>query len=147
MAKSSNKVLKLQGFDYLLDEIQRAGGNINNAVDKAVKAGAAELEAELRAQCAAADVPDSITNEIRTKHTRSGNLYKCQVGWEMGEYTPDNLTAGYKALFLNYGTPHRTKHGKIKARGFITAAKKKARRKVKLAQAQALDEIIRGLGK
>lgn len=146
MAKSSNKVLKLQGFDYLLDDIQRAGGNINDAVDKAVKAGAAELEAQLRAECAAADIPDSITSEIRTKHMRSGNLYKCQVGWEMGDYNPDNLSTGYKALFLNYGTPHRTKHGKIKARGFITKAKRKARRKVKLAQAQALDEIIRGLG-
>ena len=145
MARSKS-VLKLEGFDYLLDEIQRAGDNINSAVDKAVKAGAAELEAELRAQCAATDVPDSITREIRTKHTRSGNLYKCSVGWEMGDYNPDNLSAGYKALFLNYGTPHRTKHGKIKARGFITKAKRKARRKVKLAQAAALDEIVRGLG-
>jgi hypothetical protein len=139
------KILKINGFDYLLDDIQRAGGNIDIAIDKAVKAGAAELEAQLRAECQAADIPDSITGEIRTKHTKHGNKHKCSVGWDIGEYNPDNLSTGYKALFLNYGTPHRRKHGKIKARGFITKAKRKARRKVKLAQAAALDEILRGI--
>lgn len=146
MAKSSSSILKLQGFDNLLADIARAGGKVDKAVDAACKAGAAELESRLLAECAADGVPDSVTREIRTIYRSAGNVHKVQCGWEMGEYNPDNLSAGYKALFLNYGTPHRSKHGKVKARGFITRAKRGARLKVKRAQAAALDQILRGLG-
>ena len=73
-------------------------------------------------------------------------MHKVQVGWEMGEYNPQNLSEGFKALFLNFGTPHRSKHGKVKARGFITRAKKKSKKNIKAAQENALNEILRGLG-
>lgn len=144
MAKSSS-ILKLQGFDDMLADIAKAGGKIDRAVETACKAGAAELESRLLAECAADGVPDSVTREIRTNYQSAGNMHKVQCGWEMGEYNPDNLSAGYKALFLNYGTPHRRKHGKVKARGFITRAKRGARAKVKRAQADALDQILRGI--
>lgn len=145
---SSNKILHLRGFDYMLEDIARANGNIDSAVEKACRAGAAELETRLKAECNAANVPASVSVGIRVKFIRANsNLYKVQCGWEMGEYNPQNLNAGYKALFLNYGTPHRKKHGKIKARGFIARAKKGAGRKVKKAQADALNEILKGLSK
>ena len=141
------RMLKLEGFDYMLDEIARAGGNIDSAVEKACKAGAAELEARLRAECSASGVPASVTNGIRIKYRGGANLHKVQCGWEIGDYNPNNLSTGHKALFLNYGTPNRRKHGKVMARGFIARAKRGARKKVKQAQADALDEIIKGLGK
>lgn len=144
MARSKN-ILRLDGFDGLIKEIEKAGGKIDNAVEKASKAGAAELESSLKAECAADGVPASVSGEIRVEYERSGNAHKTRAGWEMGAYNPDNLSAGFKALFLNYGTPNRTKHGKVKARGFITRAKKKSKKKIKAAQQGALDEILKGL--
>lgn len=144
MARKS--VLRLEGFDELLDQINKAGGSIDAATEKACKAGAAELETRLNAECAADGVPDSVTKDIRVKYAGSGNVHKVQVGWEMGEYNPQNLSEGFKALFLNFGTPHRSKHGKVKARGFITRAKKKSKKNIKAAQENALNEILRGLG-
>lgn len=142
---SSKHVLSLKGFEDMLADIERTGKNVDRAAEKALHAGAAEYEKALRAECAAANVPDSITREIETRVEMKNNRYRVSVGWELGEYNPAELSQGYKALFLNYGTPHRKAHGKIKARGFIGAAKKKSKKKIKAAQAAALEEILRGL--
>lgn len=141
----SKHVLSLKGFEDMLADIEHAGKDVDRATRKALLAGAAEYEKNLRAECAAAEMPASITDAIETRTEIQSNRYRVSVGWKMGNYDPSNLSQGYKALFLNYGTPRRKEHGKIKARGFIGAAKKKSKKKIKAAQAAALEEIMRGL--
>ena len=68
-----------------------------------------------------------------------------RVGYKKGLYDPHNLSDGYKVVFLNYGTPRRTRHGKVKARGFISKAKSRAKPKMRKEQEKTLNDILRGL--
>lgn len=138
-------VLSLKGVEGILEEIQKANGKVNEAAEKALKVGAAELEKQIKAEASAANVPSNVTNEVSTEIISTGNQYKCKVGWKLDQYDPQNLSQGYKALFLNYGTPHRTEHGQIVPRGFISRAKSKSKKNIKTAQQTALDEILKEL--
>lgn len=82
----------------------------------------------------------------------------------MGNYDPKNPSAGYKAVFRNYGTVRRTvkdtgehatvggnwktlgtDRGAVTGTGFIATAKDASRPKVKKIQRQKLDDILKGL--
>lgn len=158
--------VNLNGFDALLEQIQKAEGNLDSAALRTVEAGAKIAEDALRTECAASAVPASVTNGISTKITQNGNRTSAHIGWEIGAVDIKNPSAGLKAIFLNYGTPRgrytkaeaavpsnktesgwatTTDRGKIIGRGFIGRAKKKARPKIKKAQEEALREILKGL--
>ena len=139
-------------FSPLLESIKNAGGDVDAAAVAAAKKSADVIAEELRAEAQASNVPASITNEItqNVDVENGGNRISCSVGWKMPQYNPRNPAAGYKAVFLNYGTPQRktskgASRGKIEPRGFIARAKKAATPKVKKAQRKALQEILRGL--
>lgn len=74
--------------------------------------------------------------------TIDGNRYSAAVGYKKGSYDPSAPSDGYKVVFLNYGTPRRTKHGKVAARGFIQKAKKNASKQIKKAQKETLEKIL-----
>lgn len=158
--------LNLKGFEKLLDEIQEAGGNLVKATEEAVTASAEVVESELRSACNNAGVPASITSEIHTTVEWNGNRCSAKVGWDMGSYDPKNPSAGYKAVFLNYGTPKRfvskdklhvnirgrwvtesKDRGAIAPKHFISSAKDAATPKVKKIQKKTLNEILKGLKK
>ena len=106
--------LKLKGFDKLLEEIQRANGDIKAATEQAMNKSVAVVEKELHQHCDAAGVPSSISSAIRADRAQwRGNVCEAEVGWKLGAYDPKNPSQGHKAIFLNYGTPHRKKHGKV----------------------------------
>ena len=153
-------------FAPLLEKIQKAGGDVEEATWEAARKGAKVMYDELYAQANADGVPASVTDSIRFQAERdaSGNRYACKVGWAIGEYDPKNPSVAHKAIFLNYGTPRRTvktdkmhlnidgkwrtvgtDRGYITARGFIGRAKKKARPKIKKTQEEALQKILEGL--
>lgn len=155
-------------FKGLLEEIQRAGGNVEAAAKQAAEECAKVVEAELKAECSADNIPASVTNEIRREVTveSGGNVYEVKAGWEKGEYNPKDPSAAYKAIFLNYGTPKprevekrkrirhafggewvtlRKNRGTLRARGFIGRAQKNAEKKVKKVQKDTLAEILKGL--
>lgn len=138
--------LKLEGFDDLLNQIEKASGNAQNAAMQATRESAGVVNETLKAQMSSAGVdgrliaampPPSVENDF-------GKI-TAHVGYKKGAYDPKNPSDGYKVVFLNYGTPHRTKHGKVKARGFIAKAKRAAKLKVKKVQEQALKDILKGL--
>ena len=94
------------------------------------------------------DVPADLINRMPSpKIEKEANRIVARVGYEKGSYDPKNLSDGFKIIFLNYGTPKRTKHGKITARGFIARAKKKAATKIKKQQEDTLNDILGGLKK
>lgn len=138
--------LQLDGFDDLLSKIEKAGGSIDTAAETCLKNSAAIMEAELKAQMNKADVESALINKMPAPTIeKDGNRITARVGYKKGAYNPRNISDGYKIVFLNFGTPHRTKHGKIEARGFIAKAKKKARAPIKKQQEKTLNEILRGL--
>lgn len=140
---ASKAILKLEGFDELLVQIEKAGGSIDRAADSCLRQSAQIMQTELKAQMQAAGVDGDLINAMPQPTVEvDGNRYRAEVGYKKGSYDPNNLSDGYKVVFLNYGTPRRTKHGKITARGFIQKAKTKARPKIKKAQQETLGKIL-----
>ena len=140
---SSKAVLQLHGFEELYEKIEKAGGSIDSAADSCLRQSAQIMQKELQAQMQAAGVEGNLIGAMSPPEiTVKGNNYRAEVGYKKGTYDPRNPSAGYKVVFLNYGTPRRTKHGKVAARGFIQAAKKKARPQIKREQQQTLEQIL-----
>ena len=140
---ASKAILQLKGFDDLLEQIQKAGGSIDRAADSCMRQSAQIMQAELKAQMQAAGVDGDLINKMPPPQiTVEGNRYEAAVGYKKGSFDPSNPSDGYKVAFLNYGTPRRTKHGKVAARGFIQAAKNKARPRIKKAQRATLEKIL-----
>lgn len=143
---SSKAILQLKGFDSLFEQIQKAGGSIDSAAKKCIRQSADIMQDELKAQMQAAGVDADLIGSMPPPTIEAeGNRYRAEVGYKKGSYDPRNPSDGYKVVFLNYGTPRRTMHGQVAARGFIQKAKKKARPKIKKAQQETLNEILRGL--
>lgn len=145
---ASKAMLQLKGFDDLLEQIQKAGGSIDQAADSCLRQSAQIMQTELKAQMQAAGVDSNLINSMPPPQiTVDGNRYSAAVGYKKGNFDPQNPSDGYKVVFLNYGTPRRTKHGKVAARGFIQAAKKKARPQIKKQQQATLEKILARLKK
>lgn len=140
---SSKAILQLKGFDSLLEQIQKAGGSVDRAADSCLRQSAQIMQAEMKTQMQAAGVDGDLINSMPPPQiTVEGNRYEAAVGYKKGSYDPRNPSDGYKVVFLNYGTPRRTKHGKVAARGFIHAAKKNASPRIKKAQRETLQKIL-----
>lgn len=144
--RKSGITLKLDGFEELLKDIEAAGRTMNSAVDSCMKQSAQIAEKELKTQMQKARVPDDLTNAMPAPEIeRDGNRVAARVGYKKGTHDPKNLSDGYKVVFLNYGTPHRSVHGRIAARGFIGKAKRKANPQIKKAQKETLEKILERL--
>ncbi len=158
--------LNLKGFEKMLDEIQVVGGNIDSAAQVTLDECANVVETELRTACNSAGVPQSVSGEITVTKGKNGNRFYAKVGWKMGGYDPKNPSAGYKAVFHNYGTTRRnvkdtgertpvggnwktlgTDRGAVTGSGFIGKAKKASSPKVKKIQKEKLAKILKGLKK
>lgn len=148
MARSRGVSLNLDGFEAMLADIEKAGASVNKAAEKCIKASADIVDDEMKRQMRKAGVDSGLISRLPPAQIKSdGNRFEADTGYKKGAYDPHNLSDGYKAVFLNYGTPRRKSHGKERARGFVQATKKSAARKVKKVQAATLEEILKGLKK
>ena len=153
-------------FEKMLEKIKAANGDIDKTVKRVADECAKVMHDELASECSASGVPSSVSGEIKheVNVTAGGNVYEVKAGWKMGEYNPQNPSAGYKAVFLNYGTARRstkkprmhqslggewvtlgTDRGSIAARGFIARAKKNAGKRIKKVQKEALQKMLEEL--
>ena len=134
--------LNIEGFDELLKKIEEAGGSINKAVDTCMKQSAQIQQKELKAQMQKKKVSNALINRMPQPEIEwNGNACTARVGYHKGAYNPKDLSDGYEAVFINYGTP------KIAPRNFIRAAKNKARPQIKRAQQEAMNKILEDLKK
>ena len=134
---------KLEGFDDLISEIEKAGGTADRAANSCLNQSAQIMHNELKTQMKAANVDDGLIDRMPPPEVEiKGNRYTARVGYKKGNYDPNNPSDGYKVVFANYGTPRRSKHGQQPAKGFIQKAKKKANTKIKKAQKETLDKIL-----
>ena len=152
-------------FSKMLESVKDAGGDVEKTAARCANECAKVVHNELVSECGASGVPSSISGAIRDKvtETAGGNRYEVKVGWEMGEYNPKNPSAGYKAVFLNYGIPKQrhtkkpthvlykghwitsSNRGIITGKGFIQRARANANKKVKKVQKETVQEIIKEL--
>lgn len=139
--------IKLEGFDELIEEIEKASGEADRAAKSALSASAQIMDSELRAQLNEATESGLAQRMPHFQVKQNGGSYRAEVGFQSTPYNPRDPSDYHKAVFLNYGTPFRSKHGKEGARGFITKAKRRARPKIKKAQKEALEKIMQRLKK
>ena len=138
--------LKLEGFDELLKEIEKAQGNVQNATVQCMRQSADIMQNTLKAEMQKADVSSDLIEAMPSPEIENDyGLITARVGYKKGAYDPKNPTDAYKVIFLNYGTPNRSKHGQVKARGFIQKAKRKAKKPIQSQQEKTLKEILKGL--
>lgn len=149
--------LELKGYDNFLLDIEKAGGSMLGAAESAVRQSAQIMQSELKAEMKSSNVPGDLVGSMpQFDIEKEGNYVRARVGYKKGAYNPKNPSDGYKVVFLNYGTPHRMKHGQIKEGssmkaggtlklGFIERAKKRARPKIKKQQRLALEKILERL--
>lgn len=144
--------LKLNGFDELFSQIEKAGGTIDSAAKQCLQKSAQIMHDELKTQMTAAKVDSGLISRMPPPEIEiDGNRYTARVGYEKGNYDPANPSDGHKVVFLNYGTPNRSdEHGQIKdggkvKLGFIKRAKSKASSKIKKQQEETLNKILGGL--
>ena len=135
--------LQLNGFDDLFEQIKAAGGTVEQATDSCLRQSAQIMQSELKSQMQKSGVDSGLIERMPSPEVEvDGNVYIARVGYKKGAYTPGDLSDGYKVVFLNYGTPNRSKHGKIAEKGFIQRAKNKARPQMKKAQEATLKKIL-----
>lgn len=137
---------KIEGFEKILKDIEKANGSMVSACESALRQSAKTMQTELTSSMREANVPNHLIDAMPNfEIERYGNTVVARVGYKKGTYDPKNLSDGYKVVFLNYGTPHRSVHGKMVAKGFIDTAKRKARPKIKKQQQQVFDKILERL--
>ena len=137
--------LKLDGFDDMMRQIEKAQGTVKPAAEQCARVSANVMDAELKTQMSKAGVKGDLIADMPAPTVENDHgLITARVGYKKGAYDPKNLSTGYKVLFLNYGTPHRKEHGQVKARGFVLKAKRKAKPKIKKEQQKTLHEILKG---
>jgi len=138
--------LKLDGFDDLIKEIEKAGGKAESATMACMEKSAAIMQDELKTQMRNTEAPKNLIDAMPDPIIENDHgKITAKVGYKKGTFDPKNLSDGYKAVFLNYGTPYRKKHGKERARGFIQRAKSRAKRKINAEQEKTLKDILKGL--
>ena len=156
--------IKLQpkGFDDLLEQIQKAGGDVNQAAEKCIRESAQIMHDELKAEAQSSGMDGGLVARMpQPEITVNGNRYTAKVGYKMDNYDPSNPSDGYKAAFWNFGTPNRQtsddkqrvringswvtlgrSRGAIAEHGYIAKAKAAAAPKIKKAQKATLKEIL-----
>lgn len=142
--------LQLNGFDDLLKEIQKAEGSVDKAAEKCLRKSADIMQETLKFEMQKSNVDSGLINNMPPPVIEKNHgLITARVGYKKGAYDPTSLTDGYKVVFVNYGTPNRSKHGKILGktvkRGFIQRAKSKAKKPIQQQQEATLKEILKGL--
>lgn len=135
--------LQLSGFDDLFEQIKKAEGNVDRAAEQCLEESAQVMQSELKTQMQKSGVDSDLINRMPTPEIKKdGNTLIARVGYKKGAYNPDDLSDGYKVVFANYGTPKRSKHGKVEAKGFIDKAQRKAKKQIKKKQEETLKKII-----
>lgn len=140
--------VSINGFDDLLKQIEKANGDLATAAEKCVRESAEIMQNELKASMVKAKVDDGLIERMPNYTIeRSGTKVTAHVGYPATEYNPRKPSDYFKALFANYGTPHRRSHGIEKKRNFVANAKKSASKKIKAQQEKTLNDIMKDLTK
>lgn len=138
------------GFEELLEDIEKAGGEIKPAVETALQESINLIDADIRAGAVARGLGTAqmITPQVKWEHDKA----TAEAGFKLGNYDPDNPNDGYLALFKEYGTAQRStadgeNRGRITADPWIRQAQEQNAAQIKRTQKNALNKILGDLQK
>ena len=133
MAKNTMK-LDLNGFKELLERIQKVGGNIDAAAEKALVESAKPFMEDLKTEIKKHHLTGLTEASLNdpTQIERDGNRLTLKVGFDLGK-------GGLPALFLEYGTP------RMKAEPFIQSSIQRNQSKSRKIQKELLTKILKEL--
>ena len=141
--------LKVDGVEVLLDALIKAGKDADRAAEKCIAKAADVMQDAMKEEMRRADPSERMAGLVSRmpppRIEKNFGRYRARVGYPKGSYNPNNVSDGYKATFLNYGTQRRRVHGQIGAMHFISKAKNKAARRIKKLEESAFDEIVKDL--
>lgn len=141
--------IKLQldkGFQKMISDLELSQKDTQRVASSCINQSAQIMQADLKAEMQGSDLSQSLANKMPSFQVKeSDGKFRAEVGFPKTSYSPRNLSDYHKAVFANYGTPHRKSHGQEKARGFVQRAKKSARPKIKKQQNLALKKILERL--
>lgn len=135
MGKTS-MTLSTKGFEALLERIQKAGGDINSAAERALTESAEPFYADLKAGIKKHHQTGLTEKSLYdpTKPVWFGDKVMLKVGFDLSH-------GGLPALFIEYGTP------KQKPDPFIKLAIERNQRLSKKIQKKILTEVLEDLEK
>lgn len=132
-----------KGFEDMIADLNLSAKEVDRVATACINQNAQIMQSELKSAMSKSGVPGHLISEMPQFEVKAeGNVYEASVGYSKGAYDPRNPSTGYKVVFLNYGTPNRTKHGKVPEKGFIARAKRSAKPKMKKANEAALKKIL-----
>ena len=135
-----------KGFQKMISDLNLSEKESKRVADSCIRQSAQIMQSELQSAMKSSDLDQSLTNRMPPFQIKeTDGKYRAEIGFTGTSYSPRNLSDYHKAVFANYGTPYRKKHGIEKSRGFVQRAKKSARPKIKKAQKSALKKILERL--
>ena len=94
---------EFKGFQKILDNIDKAEKDAERVAKASIEKCADIYQSELMTAAQSANVPRDLTSEIKKEVNGKNGVYTARIGWKLGTYDPKKPSAGYKAMFLNYG--------------------------------------------
>ena len=129
--------LDFKGFDDYLEKLIKAEKNVDEVVEQCIQTSAGIIQSEYVAAMSNAKVDSGLIGRMdpyTIEH--NGNTFSAHIGYKKGPYNPKDPSDGYKAIFLNYGTP------RIHPRDFIKKMKKSSLPKVKKEEKKILENAL-----
>lgn len=134
--------LTTKGFAQFEQALKVAEEKAIGVIIDAMQDAARDFTHEIKAGAQARDLPQESLDAIMEPVVKyEQNVISCTAGFKLGEYG-DGDGGGYIALYREYGTPHRQKHGKQQPDPFIEPARNKAARAYKKAAKAGLDKVL-----
>lgn len=149
--RNRSMTFKLEGFNDLVEAIEKAGRNVDFETEKCFSQCAKVVTETLIEKAQEADLDAKLIDKITREKWHRHNIFYFSVGWEKVKATDKNpIPDVYKVMFYNYGTPNRTtksgaNRGEVKEHGFIKKAKLASRNKVRKIQRNYLKDVLKDL--
>lgn len=134
--------LTTKGFSQFEQALKVAEDKAVKVVTDAMLKAAKDFTQEITAGAQARNLPQESLDAIMEPVVKNEhNVISCTAGFKLGEYGEGD-GGGYIALYREYGTPHRQKHGQQQPDPFIAPARDKAAKAYKKEVTAGLNKIL-----
>lgn len=134
--------LTTKGFSQFGEALKVAEEKAVKVVTDAMLKAANDFTNEIRAGAQARALPQESLDAIMEPVVKNEhNVISCTAGFKLGDYGEGD-GGGYIALYTEYGTPHRQKHGRQQPDPFIAPARDKAAKAYKKEVTAGLNKIL-----